>query len=57
LWRRKALKKAIIVVRLVREAMDASNEKLAEEILRELSDDLPRVPWQEKVVQVAIVEN
>jgi hypothetical protein len=51
------LKKAIIVVRLVREAVDASNEKLAEEILRELSAELPRIPWQEKVVQVAVVED
>jgi hypothetical protein len=51
------LKKAIIAVRLVREASEASNEKLAEEIMRELSEELPRIPWQAKVLQVAVVED
>jgi hypothetical protein len=51
------LKKAIIVVRLIRESVDASNDKLAEAIMHELSDELPRIPWQEKVVQVVVVED
>jgi len=51
------LKKAVIVVRLVREAMDASNDRLAEAIMRELSAELPKIPWQEKIVQVAVVED
>jgi len=51
------LKKAIIAVRLIREAAEVSNENLAEEIMRELSEGLPRIPWQEKVVQVAVVDD
>ena len=54
---KKALKKAVIVVRLVREATETSNDKLAEAIMRELTAQLPKIPWQEKIVQVAIVED
>jgi hypothetical protein len=53
----KALKKAIIELWLVRRSVDASNDKLAEAIMHELSDELPKFPWQEQVVQVAIVED
>ena len=52
----KALKKAIIEVSLISEAAETPNRELEKEILGELLRELPRIPWQGKIVKVTVVE-
>ena len=51
------MKKAIIEVQLIKEATETSNEELEKEILQELSDELPKIPWQGKIKKVTVVED
>lgn len=53
----KTLKKAIIEVQLIKEAADTPNRKLEQEILTELSDELPRIPWQGKIEKVTVLDD
>ena len=53
----RALKKAIIEVQLIKEAADTPNKKLEQEILAELSDELPKIPWQGKVEKVTVLDD
>lgn len=48
-------KKAVIVIRLVNESMEKSNEEIAKDILEELSAK-PEIPWLKSVEKVTIVE-
>lgn len=50
-------KKAMIVVRLVKESLEKDNAEIAEEILRELKNELPAIPWFESVEKVTIIED
>jgi len=49
-------KKAIIVIRLVEEAVEKSNEEVEKEIFEELSKDLPKIPWCKEVEKVTVAE-
>jgi len=49
-------KKAIIVIRLVEEAVEKSNEEVEKEIFEELSKDLPKIPWCKEVEKVTVTE-
>ena len=49
-------KKAIIVIRLVDESAEKSNEEIEKEILEELSKHPPVIPWAKKVEKVTIAE-
>jgi len=49
-------KKAIIVIRLVEEAVEKSNEEIEKEIFEELSKDLPKIPWCKEVEKVTVTE-
>ena len=51
------MKKAIIEVQLIKEAAETPNEELEKEILRELSEELPKIPWQGKIKKVRVVED
>lgn len=53
----KVLKKAIIEVQLIREAADTPNTKLEQEIMDELSDELPKIPWQGKIERVTVLDD
>jgi hypothetical protein len=53
----KVLKKAIIEVQLIKEAADTPNRKLEQEILDELSDELPKIPWQGKIEKVTVLDD
>jgi hypothetical protein len=51
------MKKAIIEVQLIKEAAETPNEELEKEILQELSEELPKIPWQGKIKKVRVVES
>ena len=42
---------------VINEAAETSNEELEKEILRELSEELPKIPWQGKIKKVRVVED
>jgi len=49
-------KRAIIVVSLVAESAEKSNEEIEKEILEELSKHPPTIPWLKKVEKVTVTE-
>ena len=50
-------KKAIIVVSLVEESAEKSNEENEKKILEELSKHPPLIPWFKKVEKVTVTED
>ena len=48
------MKKAIIEVQLIKEAEESPNKKLEQEIMEELSEELPKIPWQGKIEKVTV---
>jgi len=49
-------KKAVIVIRLLEESAEKSNEEIEKEILEELSKHPPMIPWLKKVEKVTVTE-
>ncbi len=49
-------KKVIIVISLVEESVEKTNEEIEKEILQELADDMPIIPWLESVEKVTVIE-
>lgn len=49
-------KKAIIVVSLVKESAEKTDEEIEREIMEELSERPPKIPWMEKVEKVTVTE-
>jgi len=50
-------KKAIIVINLVEESIETANEEIEKEILQELTDDMPIIPWLANVEKVIVIED
>jgi hypothetical protein len=50
-------KKAVIVIKLVEESVEEANERIEKEILQELIDDMPIIPWLANVEKVTVVED
>jgi hypothetical protein len=50
-------KKAVIVISLVKESAEKSNEEIENEIMEELSKHPPRIPWMKKVEKVAVTKD
>ena len=50
-------KKAVIVVRLVEESLEEENSEIKKEIIQELTDDLPVIPWFESIEKITITED
>jgi hypothetical protein len=50
------VKKAVIVVRLVKESLEKDNSEIEREILEELQKGLPVIPWLERVEKVTVTE-
>jgi len=50
------IKKVIIIINLVEESVDRPNEEIEREILHELTDDMPIIPWLESVEKVSVIE-
>jgi len=50
-------KKAIIVITLVDESGERSNEELEREIFSWLDEGLATIPWMKRVVKVEVVDN
>jgi hypothetical protein len=44
------------VISLVEESIKKSNEEIENEILEELSKDLPKIPWSKSVEKVTVTE-
>jgi len=51
------VKRVILLVRLVEESVRKANEEIEREIFEELCDDLPKIPWFEKIEKVAVSES
>jgi len=49
-------KKVIIVINLVEESVEKTNEEIEKEILQELTEDMPIIPWLESVEKVTVIE-
>ena len=49
-------KKAVIVVSLVEESAEKSNEEIEREIMKELSEEPARIMWTKKVEKVTVTE-
>lgn len=49
-------KKAVILVSLVKEGAEKSNEEIEKEILEELSKHPPIIPWMKRVEKVTVTE-
>lgn len=49
-------KKVVIVINLVEESLEKANEEIEKEILQELTDDMPVIPWLERVERVTVIE-
>ena len=50
-------KKAIIVVSLVEESVDHSDEEIQQEIYSELSKEAYKIPWAKKIEKVTVESN
>lgn len=50
------VKKAFIVVSLVKESAEKTNEEIEKEILKELSERPAKIPWMKKVEKVTVSE-
>ncbi len=51
-----SVKKVIIIINLVEESIEKPNDEIEKEILHELTDDMPIIPWLESVEKVSVVE-
>lgn len=49
-------KKVVIVVNLVEESIEKANEEIEKDILQELNDDMPIIPWLDRVEKVTVIE-
>jgi len=47
-------KKAVIVISLVKESVEKANEEIEKDILEELSEDLPKIPWFKNAEKVTV---
>jgi len=50
------VKKAVIVISLVKESTEKTNEEIKKEILKELSQRPAKIPWMKKVEKVTVTE-
>ncbi len=50
------MKKVFIIIRLVEESAEKSNEEIEKEIFKSLSKGLPRIPWLAEVEKVTVRE-
>lgn len=50
-------KKAVIVIKLVEESVEEANERIEKEILQELIEDMPIIPWLANVEKVTVIED
>ncbi|MFQ6032915.1 MAG: hypothetical protein ACE5K2_08350 [Candidatus Zixiibacteriota bacterium] len=49
-------KKAVIVISLVNESTEKSNEEIEKEIFEVLTKEPPTIPWLKKVEKVTVTE-
>ena len=50
-------KKVIIVVRLIKEADEKSNKTIENEIMRDLAEGMPKIPWQGEVQKIVVLDD
>lgn len=50
------VKKAVIVISLVKESIEKTNEEIEKEIFQELSRRPAEIPWMKKVERVTVTE-
>jgi hypothetical protein len=49
-------KRAIVVISLVKESIEKTNEQIEKEILRELKNEMPIIQWIDSVKKVIVIE-
>ncbi|MGQ9459818.1 MAG: hypothetical protein ACUVRA_01115 [Candidatus Bathyarchaeaceae archaeon] len=47
-------KKAVIVISLVKESAEKTDEEIEKDILAELLEDLPKIPWFKNAEKVTV---
>jgi DNA-directed RNA polymerase subunit H (RpoH/RPB5) len=52
----EVVKKARIVISLVKESTETPNEEIAKEILKELSTRPTKIPWMKNVEKVTVTD-
>lgn len=50
------LKKAVIVISLVKESTEKANKEIEREIYEELSKLPPKIPWMKSVEKVTVIQ-
>ena len=50
------VKKAVIVISLVKESTEKANEEIERDIFKELSERPAKIPWMKKVEKVSVTE-
>jgi len=50
-------KKVIIVMRLIKEATEKPNTKIEKEIMEELSEGMPKIPWQGAIQKIVVLDD
>jgi len=55
-WANAMVKKATIVISLVKESAERTNKKIEREIFKELSERPTKIPWMSKVEKVTVTE-
>ena len=54
---RSEMKKAVIVIELVDESEEASNEEVRAEIVEKLESEYAVIPWMKNVETVTVIES
>jgi hypothetical protein len=49
-------KKVTLVIQLVEESVEKTNEEIKKEIIKALSEETPRIPWFKNVEKVTVTE-
>jgi len=49
-------KRAIIVINLIEESIEKTNEEIEKEILHELTNEMPIIRWVESVEKITVIE-
>jgi len=51
------VKKAVISISLVEESVQVANKDIEKEILNELSNEIPTIPWFKEIEKVKVTED
>jgi len=50
-------KKAFIVIELVKESHEKTNEEIEKEIYKELSESIGAIPWLKEIIKITVLND